>query len=252
MMIRRQVHDKSPISAARHSLRMNLINQLAMGSGIRRNMRFAAHVLRERKAVERAAKRMPKPVPWDWARPRLFPLLAGPAFDDAEAPTVRTTAGPGCAIEFGMDIGGPHLIVDAMVAERWECSAAQLRDVAVANLRRRIADLTPGSMGRGVFSGRMVRMFRGPRYAASLVLIQDELERLFGSHDQVFATPSQRFLISFPIDTPDAVLADTVVDLELAEPLPLLYDPFVLHDGRLFWQPAAADAEEEDNPRWTS
>jgi hypothetical protein len=233
---------------------MRLFAFLSRDRGVAHNVRFVAHVLRERKATERAAKRMPKPVPWDWAMPRLVPLLSGPSIDTPDLPIVRTTAGPGCAIEFGMDVGGAYLLVDARVAERWECRPEQLRDVALANLRRRTRQVSPASLSTGTFSGRIVRMWRGPRYAASLVLLEDELVRLFGSHDQVLATPSQSFLISFPVDTPGRVLADTVVDLEMGEALPLWFDPFLLHDGHLIWQPADLDGDDSDEERalWTS
>ena len=190
---------------------------------------------------------MPRPVPWDWARPRLLPLLCGPIIDPPGERVVRTVAGPGCAIEIGMDLGGVFPVVDASVAERWETSPDQLRDAALANLRRRTARLSPASLSTGAFSGRIVRMLRGPAgYAASLVLLRDELMRIFGSQDQILAAPGRSLLVSFPIDAPLDVVVDTVIDLELSQPLPLMLDPFLLTDGRLVWQPTASDPDEED------
>lgn len=181
---------------------------------------------------------MPKPAPWDWAKPRIIPLLAGPSFDLDGESVVRATAGPGCAVEFGLDLGGVFAKVDQLVAERWECTSGHLLEAGLANLRARLARLSPDQVGTGALSGRLIRRLTRPRgCAASAVLMPSELLRLFGSHDQVFAAPTQSLLVSFPIDTPEDVLADAVVDMEMNEPLPLLYDPFVLIDGRLHWQP---------------
>jgi hypothetical protein len=206
-----------------------------------------AHVVKEQRAIGRAAKKMPRPVPWDWAEPRLLPLLCGPIIDPPGEHVVRTVAGPGCAIEIGMDLGGVFPVVDASVAERWETSPDQLRDTALANLRRRTARLSPASLSTCAFSGRIVRMLRGPAgYAASLVLLQDELMRIFGPQDQILAAPGRSMLVSFPIDAPLDVVADTVIDLELSQPLPLMLDPFIVTEGRLVWQPTASDPEDDD------
>lgn len=214
---------------------------------VRGAVRFVAHVMKERRAIGRAAKKMPKPVPWDWAKPRLLPLLCGPVIDPVGEHVVRTVAGPGCAIEIGMDLGGVFPVVDTVVAERWETSPDQLRDAALSNLRRRTERLSPRRLSTGVFSGRIVKMLRGPAgYAASLVLLQDELMRIFGSQDQIFAAPGRSLLVSFPIDAPRDVVVDTVIDLELNEPLPLMLDPFLLMDGNLIWQPAATDTDDFD------
>lgn len=224
--------------------------RLRRRSAIARATTIVEHIFREQRELARAARKMPRPVPWEWARPRLLPLLAGPAMDDPELPVVRAVAGPGCAVEFGMDLGGVFLTVDALVAERWETSPEQLRDVALANLRGRTEELSPKSLRTGTFSGRMVRMLRGPEgYAASLVLLTDELMRVFGGHDQILAAPSRSFLVSFPIDTPTSVVAYTVVDLEMGESLPLMFDPFVLMDGVVHWQPRESVAFDDDFDR---
>ncbi|MEO8626060.1 MAG: hypothetical protein ABI452_05110, partial [Candidatus Limnocylindrales bacterium] len=169
---------------------MSIIERLT-SPRLRHRVRFVAHIVKEQRAMARAARRMPKPVPWEWAKPRLLPLLSGPAIDPPGLPTVRTTAGPGCAVEFGLDLGKVFPVVDALVAERWECDAAQLLDVSLANLRRRVSLLAPANLSTGVLSGRMTRVFRQPGWAASLVLLEGELIRLFGAHDQYVAAPSR-------------------------------------------------------------
>jgi hypothetical protein len=212
--------------------------------GALHSIRFAAHVLKERKKLKRALRNVPRPITWDFAQPRLLPFPCGPFVDDPEMPVVRTTAPPGCAVEFGIDVGGVFPAVDALVAERWECSTEQLLEVSLANLRRRAARLPATAVTTATFSGRIVRMMRRVPYAASLLLAQDQLTRLFGAHDQVFAAPSRSVVLSFGIDTPSSVVAYTAVDFEMNEPLPLMLDPFLLQDGQLLWQPP--DEEDED------
>ena len=223
---------------------MSKIERLT-GPRLRNTVRFVAHLVKEQRAMERAAKRMPKPVPWEWARPRLLPLLSGPAIDPPGLPTVRTTAGPGCAVEFGLDLGAAVFpVVDALVAERWECDPAQLLEVSLANLRQRTSRLSSSNLSTGALSGRIARVFRRPGWAASLVLLEDELMRLLGAQDQIIAVPSRSLLMSFPIETPIRVVADTVVDFEVREAMPLLYEPFLITNGRLSWQLPGDDLPE--------
>jgi hypothetical protein len=227
--------DKWLISGRSHAGAMHLKHRL----------KFAAHILKEERALARASKNVPKPVPWDWAKPRLVPLLAGPRFDRPGDEVIRATAGPGCAIEIAMDLGTVQPLVDVSVAQRWECTPEQLRDAALANLRARLAKLPPAAAAAGTLSGRIVRILRQPRAcAASIVLLTDELIRLFGPADQVFAAPTRDILISFPINTPPQVIADAVIEWEMNEAMPLMSEPFVLLDGQLHWQPP--DDEEED------
>jgi hypothetical protein len=206
-------------------------------------LRFTAEVTRRRRALSRAVRRMPKPVPWDWAAPRLIPLLSGPGFDDPDLPLVRLTSELGPAIEFGLEVGGVFVTVDHLVAERWECSADQLLERGLTNLRERAARIAPAQVVAGVISGRTVRILRDkPAWASSILLDLPSVVRLFGEHDQILAAPTTRCLVSLPIDTPSRVAADIAVDFE--GPLTSLFlDPFVLEDGVIHW---AGDVTEED------
>ena len=205
------------------------------------DIRFIAHVVKQRRELAKAMRRTPRPISWEFAAPRLMPFLCGPCIDDPEFPRVRATAPPGCAVEFGVDVGGVFPIVDARVAERWECTPAQLLSVGLDNLHRRASCLTRSTVKTATFSGRLVRLLEGVPYAASLLLAQDELMRLFGRGDQVFGAPSSSTLLSFALDTPPLVVAHTVIDFEMSEQVPLMLDPFMLIDGELIWQPADED-----------
>ena len=193
---------------------------------------------------------MPNPVPWDWAAPRLMPLLSGPQFDDPDLPIVRLTSELGPAVEFGLDLGGVFLTVDRHVAERWECSSEQLMDRGLANLRERAAKVTPDQVVAGVMSGHTIRILRDrPAWASSILLDLPTIHRLFGTHDQLLAAPTTSCLVSLPLDTPTRIAAEIVIDFE--GPLTSLFlDPFVLEDGLLTWGGNADDEGDEPAVPW--
>jgi hypothetical protein len=208
-------------------------------------VRVSARLVRNRRAVERAARRMPKPVPWDWAEPRIMPLLSGPSFDGPGESLVRATSALGPAVEFGLDLGTVFLVVDEIVAERWERSAEQLLDCALRNLRQRAERLTPADVTTGVMSGRRVRLLdKRPRWASSILLDLPTLIRLFGGHDQFLAAPRTDCLLSMPTDTPTRAFAEIAVGLE-DRWNSLWLDPFVLESGELLWEGSLPDEDEE-------
>jgi hypothetical protein len=215
---------------------------------IRTGFRRTARIIREDRAFQRAAAKMPRPVPWEWAKPRLMPLLAQPCIDLPGEHRIRTVAAPGCAIEFGIDLGGHFSIVDRVVAERWECTIQQLHDAAMDNLRRRIAAVPTTAVQHAVMSGRAFRMLRTPPgCASSVLLVPDELQRLFGGHDQILAAPGRHTVMSFPADAPTLAVAEIVVEIESSELAPLFLSPFGLYDRELIWEIDGAIDEDDDD-----
>jgi uncharacterized protein YtpQ (UPF0354 family) len=209
-------------------------------------VRVSATFEQNRRAVERAARRMPKPVPWDWAEPRIMPLLSGPSFDHPGEALVRLTSTLGPAVEFGLDLGTVFLGVDQIVAERWERSAHQLLDCGLQNLRRRAERLTVADVTTGVMSGRRIRLLnKRPRWASSILLDLPTLIRLFGDHDQFLAAPRTDCLVSMPIDTPAHAFAEIAIGLE-DQWNSLWLDPFLLESGELLWEGSLSDQDEQD------
>ena len=199
--------------------------------------------------MRRAVARMPKPVPWSWAGPRVLPLLSGPRLDRPGEEMLHSVAGIGCAIIFGLPLGPRFAFVDRDVAERWECTVAQVETAAMENLARLAAKLQPRDAPPGSLSGRIVRVLTDRPWASSLILLPDELVRVFGHHDQVFVTPGSGTLLSLPVDMPTHAIADIAVDFEMAERWPLFLDPFMLEDGVLGWCGLADDASDRDGER---
>jgi hypothetical protein len=215
---------------------------------IRTGFRRTARIISDDRAFRRAANKMPKPVPWDWAKPRLMPLLAQPCIDLPGEERIRVVGRPGCAVEFGIDLGGHFPIVDRVVAERWECSVEQLRDAAMENLARRAGAIAPTAVQHAVMSGRAFRVLQSPAgCASSVLLVSDQVKRLFGGQDQVLAAPGRHTLLSFPIDAPTLALAEIVVDWEQRELAPLFLDPFGLCDGEVIWEGNATTDDLDDD-----
>ncbi len=201
-------------------------------------------VARESRALRRAARRMPKPMPWDWAEPRLMPLLSGPTFDLPGEAIVRARSELGPMVEIGVDLGGVFTYVDEAVAQRWECSAQQLMGSGLRNLAERAARLQASQVTGGVMSGRAIRLLRDhPHWASSLVLVPEHLLRLFGSHDQIIGAPQMACLVSLPIDTPAAFAAEIILEFEQTARRSLWLDPFLVRDGQLSW---CGDTDEDD------
>ncbi|MGH2444837.1 MAG: hypothetical protein ACRDGD_02175 [Candidatus Limnocylindria bacterium] len=180
---------------------------------------------------------MPKPVTWEWARPRLMPLLAGPYLDPPGEPLVRLVLPPGIAVAFGIDLGrGVIPYVDAAIAQRWECTPQQIGEAAVTNLERRAARIDPVVVSSGSLSGHIVRLLQRPAgWASSVLLTTEHLKRLFGEHDQLFLAAGHGTLISMAMDAPSHIAHELVFEYESRELYPLLLDPFALTDGELVW-----------------
>jgi hypothetical protein len=214
---------------------------MRLGSGelqvtLRTGLGRALAIMRADRAMIRAARRLPKPVPWEWARPRLVPLLAGPMIDPEGDSLIRSVMDPGVAVVFGIDLGKAFPFVDETVARRWECSVDQIQEVATANLRRRTARLAPTVVRTATLSGHRIRLIQDrPAWASSILLVEDEVRRLFGNHDQLFAAPQRNTLLNFQPDIPERIAGEIVVDFEMGAACPLMLDPFMLEDGRLRW-----------------
>ena len=202
----------------------------------RRDAAIHRHFRQERKRLRKAVRAMPVPAPWDWARPRIVPLLAGPLIDPPGERTVMADSELGPAVVFGVDLGGVYPLLDAETIERWEVSVAQLHDTALTNFSERCGRLDRSVVTRGTLAGRITTLVRTPDgLASSLVLVPDHLRRLIGDHDQILATPSRNLVMAAALDTNPESFASLVVDFEMGEPLPLLLDAFSLFRGELTW-----------------
>lgn len=191
-----------------------------------------------RRELRRAIKQIPDRLDWDWARDRLVPAFERPGFEPNPLdPRLLTVVPPGVTIGFGIDLGPALAKVSEQMSSQWESSLEQIQEAAFEHLRATTASLDAKAVEKANFGGHLIRVMRLPDgWASSILLVQDELMRIFGDHDQVFTAPARSVLFSFPIRTPSRAVAEITIDLEEIDPHPLLLDPFVLTNGTLLWE----------------
>jgi hypothetical protein len=111
-----------------------------------------------------------------------------------------------------MDVGAGSLPVRDEHLGRWGVTVEEVAVTALANLRR-TARTWDGTAYPDSLDGLPIYGLQGwPHWAASLILLPDELIQLFGSHDQLFIAPYACNLLSLPIEV-DREIAAGVIQL---------------------------------------
>ena len=188
--------------------------------------------------IARAMDAIPADMAWEWSQPRLVPVLERPGSDPMpDNPHIKAIADCGIGYGFGLEIGPMFARVTRQMANRWERSDDTIRDVALANLRRRLAVDDPGfEVPERADEALVVRALRTPEgFATSVLLVPDALKRIFGHADQIFTAPARPMLLGFAGDTPPEVVEVMTAEAERLDPHPLRLHPFRLTDGRLTW-----------------
>ncbi len=150
--------------------------------------------------VLRAMGGLPPDLDWPTLAPSIVPILPRrrPMPPSAGAP-VRVTLPPGIPTGFGIDIGPAFLVVGESLLGAWQVSAAELVAVSLDNLRDRVGSLRPKDLHRDAIDATPVRILQsGVGCASALVLVPDELRRLFGAEPQLLLAPMRDLVISLP------------------------------------------------------
>ena len=201
--------------------------------GVRRaSQREIAHVLES----------IPADLGWDWARDRLLPILERPGTEPTpQNPHLAAIADCGIGYGFGIDSGAIFTRVTRSLAYLWQRDETVIRDVALANLRRRLHDDAPAfEVPDGADEALIVRALTTPEgCATSVLLVPEALRRTFGDGDQIFTAPTRSLLLAFPIDTPTESIDLLTEEAQRLDPHPLLLPPFRLSAGRLTWDGVA-------------
>lgn len=214
-------------------------------------------------AMADALQHIPKDMPWGWSALRVMPTVRGEriqVMEDIELeelgfrpsstyPSVHLP--PGVDVTFAVDVDVVSLHVDQRQLDVWDMPVEQVLPVAMSNLRRTVGTWK-GRAYRDTYEGVPVRMLKGwPAWASSLVLLPDELKRIFGEEDQIFVAPYTCNLISLPGDTDPDLAADVVDLFGLVNPPSLLIGMplFRLRDGQLSTEelPGFPDLPEDDD-----
>ena len=162
-------------------------------------------------------------------RRRPMPFEAGEPF--------RVTLPPGIPIGFGIDIGPAFLIVGESVLATWPVGPADVVAIGLDNLRRRLRSVRPRDLHRDAFEGLPVRILQsGVGCASALVLVPDELERIFGREEQCLIAPMRDLLISMPLDADRELVGWLNDEFATMDPNGLALDAFVFEGGTLRYE----------------
>ena len=198
-------------------------------------------------AVAEALDEIPAEPSWAWAALRVLPTIPGDVVrvlddDDLEElgfrpltdlPTLHVE--PGVDVAFGIEADVVQVRVHQSDLDRWDMALADVMPAALANLRRAVGTWS-GRVKHDKYEGVPLRMLHDwPHWAVSLLLLPDELQRVFGTDDQLFVAPYACNLISMPADVDRDLAADLVDMFGTINPRSLLrgLPAFVLRDGVL-------------------
>ena len=189
-------------------------------------------------SVLRAMGTLPPDLDWTAMAPNLIPILPRrrPMPFEAGEP-FRVTLPPGIPTGFGIDIGPAFLIVGQSIMASWPVGPADLVATGLDNLRRRVRSLRSRDLHRDVFDGMPVRILQsGVGCASALVLVPDELERIFGSAEQCLIAPMRDLLISMPVDADRDLVRWLNDEFATMDPNGLALDAFVFGNGALRYE----------------
>ena len=191
---------------------------------------------------------IPAGPPWTWAALRVMPSIRGTrvAVVDSEDleelgfrpvghfPSVHLPPGVDVICSIEAEVMGIH--VDQGRLDSWDKPIEDVMLAALSNLRRTVGMWSGGIFEDRSIDGTLIRQLsHWPHWAVTLLLVPDELKRIFGDHDQLFIAPYHCVLLSLPVDASRDLAADIVDMFGVLNPGSLLLGlpAFVLHDGIL-------------------
>lgn len=197
-------------------------------------------------SVLAAIDRLPSPLDWNAVRHDVVPVLPRlrPAMPGTPEP-VELLVAPGIAVRFGFDAGPMFLGIHAGMLDDWGLGRAELLAAALDNLRRRASAVRPEVVVAERVGGTVVRALQsGTSTGSALVLLPDELVRLFGAAPQLLVAPMRDLLLSLPADVDRMLAWDLYETFASQDPNCLPAMGFLLRDGNLGLEPPMPGAFE--------
>lgn len=194
-------------------------------------------------AVLRAMGSLPPDLDWRSMAPNVIPVLPRrrPMPFEAGEP-FRVTLPPGIPTGFGVDIGPAFLMVANSLLTTWSVDPADIVATGLDNLRRRMRSIRPRDLHHDTLGGVPVRILQsGVGCASALVLVPDELERIFGPERHCLIAPMRDLLISMPAETDRELVGWLNEEFATMDPNGLALDAFVLEDGTLRYEALTAN-----------
>ena len=189
-------------------------------------------------AVLRAMGELPRDLGWEEMAPNVIPILPRRrAMPPQAGEPFRVTLPPGIPTGFGIDIGPAFLVVGPSLLATWPIGPADLVATALGNLRARLGGVRPRDLVSQMLDGVPVRVLQsGVGCASALVLVPDELQRIFGTGPQCLIAPMRDILISMPADVDRAFAGWINEEFSEMDPNGLALDAFILEDGGLRYE----------------
>ena len=189
-------------------------------------------------AVMAAIGSLPQDLTWDKMAPSVIPVLPRRRpLPQVSGEPFRVTLPPGIPTGFGIDIGPAFLVVGEDLLRGWPVQPADLVATALSNLTGRLAQIGPRDLLRQQIDGVQVRLLQsGVGCASALVLVPDEMQRIFGDAPQVFVAPMRDLLLSMPPDVDRRFAGWLTDELASMDPNGLALDAFVLEGGALRYE----------------
>jgi hypothetical protein len=189
-------------------------------------------------AVLRAMGELPQDLDWEVMAPNVIPILPRrrPMPPQAGEP-FRVTLPPGIPTGFGIDIGPAFLVVGESLLRSWPIGPADLVAAGLQNLRARLRGVRPRDLLSQTLDGVPIRVLQsGVGCASALVLVPDELRRIYGETPQCLIAPMRDILISMPADADRAFVSWINEEFSEMDPNGLALDAFVLEGGNLRYE----------------
>jgi len=189
-------------------------------------------------AVMQAMGGLPPDLDWTTMAPNVIPILPRRRTMPLEAgEPFRVTLPPGIPTGFGIDIGPALLVVGQSLLATWPVGPAELVATALDNLRARMRTVRPRDLVRQAIDGVPVRVLQsGAGCASGLVLVEDELRRIFGGEPQCVIAPMRDIVLSMPADTDRAFVGWINDEFAEMDPNGLALDAFVLDEVGLRYE----------------
>jgi hypothetical protein len=170
--------------------------------------------------VLRAIERAPRGDDWPSVRELVVPVLPRVRpHPEGSPPPLQVLLPPGLLVGFGVDIGPAFLAVSREQLGILGISEAELVGQALANLIARAEQVEPGTVIHESFLGQpIVGLQTGRSIASTLVLVPDQLARLFGPVPRLFIAPMRDVLFGFPDDVDLEIPATLFVDIASQDP----------------------------------
>jgi hypothetical protein len=122
-------------------------------------------------------------------------------YPDGFPEPLRVVVEPGVAVGYAIDIGPAFMGIGMDLVRSWGIPFADVQARALANTIERASRIDLATIVDGSMDGTPTRWLQtGQSIGSVLVLVPDELRRIFGPEPRFFITPMRDLIIGLPAD----------------------------------------------------